>query len=170
MRVLDLFAGIGGFSIAAEWMDWETVAFVERDEDAQRCLKTNFPGVPIIRDIFKTDYATIKSILRTRGIRNRRIDLITGGFPCQPFFQAGKQLGEADERFLFPEMLRVINVRGLISIDDGRTFESIAASLENIGYSVGTFIVPASAVGAPHRRDRVWIVAYADRAENHAKR
>ena len=100
-----------------------------------------------------------------------RIDIITGGFPCQPFSHAGKRKGVADERYLWPEMLRTIrilkpsfvvgeNVAGLVSMDDGKTLDAILADLENEGYQVESFIIPACAVGAWHRRDRIWIVAH----------
>lgn len=160
MRVLDLFAGVGGFSLAAHWMGWETVAFVEKEPFCQKVLAKNFKGVPIHGDIFEFDGKPLRGA----------IDLVCGGFPCQPFSQAGKQKGKDDDRYLFPEMLRVIrevrprfvvaeNVRGLLNIDDGRTFAEITASLEGEGFEVVTFCLPASAVNAPHRRDRLWIVA-----------
>lgn len=165
MRVLDLFSGIGGFSLAAHWLNWETIAFVEKDAFCQQVLAKNFKGVPIYDDI------TTFSGKPFRG----RCDIITGGFPCQPFSVAGKQQGTGDERHLFPEMLRVIeevkptwvvaeNVRGLLGVEYGDTFEEICSSLERIGYAVQTFIIPACAVNAPHRRDRLWIVADAESA------
>lgn len=160
MRLLDLFAGIGGFSLAAHWLGWETAAFVERDKFCQQVLRKNFGDVPIYDDICTFDGRPFRGA----------IDVISGGFPCQPFSVAGKQKGKDDERHLFPQMLRVIsevrprwvvaeNVRGLLNIGDGRVFEEICSHLESEDYSVQTFIVPASAVDAPHRRDRVWIIA-----------
>lgn len=160
MKVLDLFAGIGGFSLAAHWMGWKTVQFVEKEPFCQKVLNKNFPGVPIHDDIFTFSGEPFRG----------RIDIITGGFPCQPFSAAGKRKGRADERHLFPEMLRVIsevrprwvvaeNVRGLLSIESGQVFSEVITSLEGEGYEVITFCVPASAVEAPHRRDRLWIVA-----------
>jgi len=161
MTVIDLFAGIGGFSLAAHWMGWETVAFVEKEPYCQKILSKNFPGVPIISDI--RDYKPEK----------HAADIICGGFPCQPFSSAGKRKGKADDRFLWPEMLRVIrevqptwvvgeNVAGILSMDGGVVFEEICASLENEGYAVQSFIIPAISQGAPHRRDRVWIVGYSE--------
>lgn len=160
MKLLDLFAGIGGFSLAAHWMGWETAAFVEKEAFPQKVLAKNFPGVPIYGDIFEFDGRPFRGT----------VDIVTGGFPCQPFSAAGKRKGRADERHLFPEMLRVIrevkplwvvaeNVRGLLSIENGAVFAEVVTSLESEGYEVVTFCIPASAVEAPHRRDRLWIVA-----------
>lgn len=162
MKLLDLFAGIGGFSLAAHWMGWETVAFVERDKFCQRVLRKNFGD-----DIEIYDDITTFSGQPFRG----RVDIISGGFPCQPASEAGKRKGKDDDRYLFPEMLRVVdevrpawvvpeNVRGLLYVDDGRLFEEICSSMESIGYAVQTFCVPASSVGAPHRRDRLWLIAH----------
>ena len=161
MTVIDLFAGIGGFSLAAHWMGWETGAFVEKEPYCQKVLSKNFPSVPIISDI--RDYKPEK----------HAADIICGGFPCQPFSSAGKRKGKADDRFLWPEMLRVIrevqptwvvgeNVAGILSMDGGVVFEEICASLEDEGYAVQSFIIPAISQGAPHRRDRVWIVGYSE--------
>ena len=161
MRVIDLFAGIGGFSLAAHWIGWKTVAFVEKEPYCQKVLSKNFPGVPIVDDI--RDYKPKK----------HAADIICGGFPCQPFSSAGKRKGKEDDRFLWPEMLRVIrevqptwvvgeNVAGILSMDGGVVFEEICASLEDEGYAVQSFVIPAISQGAPHRRDRVWIVGYAE--------
>jgi len=108
---------------------------------------------------------------QSRNPESGRIDLLTGGFPCQPFSQAGKRKGTNDDRYLWPEMLRVIrefkptwvvaeNVRGLLTISEGMVFEQVCLDLENEGYEVQPFVIPACAVNAPHRRDRVWIVAH----------
>lgn len=159
MKVLDLFAGIGGFSLAAHWLGWETVGFVEWDKYNQKVLAKNFPGVPIHGDI-NTYNGTL-----------HEADIITGGFPCQPFSTAGKREGTNDSRYLWPEMLRVIrevqpayvigeNVAGIYSMDDGRVFEQVCVDLGNEGYAVQPFRIPACATGAPHRRDRWWFVAY----------
>ncbi len=155
---LDLFSGIGGFALAASWTGKiQTVGFSEIDPYAIAVLKKNFPNTP--------NYGDIRQI--TRETLGQRIDLITGGFPCQPFSVAGKQLGKADHRDLWPEMLRVIkefkpswvigeNVAGFVNMELDRT----VTDLEAQGYEVQPLIIPACAVGAPHRRDRVWIIAY----------
>ena len=102
MTLLDLFAGIGGFSLAAHWMEWETVAFVEKESFPQKVLKKNFPGIPIYGDIYEY-----------KGTEHKA-DIITGGFPCTPFYHAGKRQGTDDDRYLWREMLRVIKtVRSL---------------------------------------------------------
>jgi len=205
LKLLDLFSGIGGFSLAAQWTGQiETVAFCEIDPFCQKVLKKHWPTVPIISDIREVTGERIRKIVAdtidkglfggcrgsdtdrngvqageqtgdiARGATARcdenHIDILTGGFPCQPFSCAGKREGTADNRFLWPEMLRVIrevhptwviaeNVRGLLSIDNGVVFENCCASLEALGYEVQPFVIPACAVNAPHRRDRVWIVA-----------
>lgn len=156
MRHLDLFSGIGGFALAAQWMGWQTVAFCEREKYARRVLEQHWPGVPIIDDI-------------TQWPRERiGCDIITGGFPCQPFSCAGKQAGKQDDRYLWPAMLSVIeqerptwvvgeNVFGIIKM----ALDQVLSDLEAIGYATRAFVVPACAVDAQHRRDRVWIVAHA---------
>lgn len=187
---LDLFSGIGGFALAAQqvWGDeYECIGFCEIDKYCQQLLKLRFPKVRVYEDV--------RTISRERLIADRRagrsaevntaeaweqaldnleecsIDLLTGGFPCQPFSQAGKRKGTADNRHLWPEMLRVIrdihptwviaeNVRGILTIEGGLVFEQVCLDLEACGYEVQTYIIPACAVNAPHRRDRVWIVAY----------
>ena len=160
MKVIDLFSGIGGFSLGLESTGgFETVQFVEYDKWCQKILAKNFPNVPITGDI--------------RNYEGQRADVVTGGFPCQPFSVAGKRKGTEDDRHLWPEMLRVIkaskprwvigeNVRNLTSIQEGMVFEQVCTDLENEGYEVQSFIIPASAVNAPHQRYRVWIVAYSD--------
>jgi DNA (cytosine-5)-methyltransferase 1 len=161
MNMIDLFAGIGGFSLAGHRAGFETVAFVEWDKYLQKVLAKNFPNVPIFCDIKEFDGKKYKGT----------VDLICGGFPCQPFSTAGKREGTNDDRYLWPQMLRVIrevqpfavlgeNVTGILSMDNGSVFEEICSSLEGEGYSVQAFNIPACGKGAPHRRERVWIVAY----------
>lgn len=198
---LDLFSGIGGFALAADrvWPDIQHV-FCEIDPFCQEILKKHWPHAPIYGDIRtltnassqrarmeesdtsrqeRKDTNTPQSTLVRQGnwTGNAKgfatgIDLLTGGFPCQPFSGAGKRKGTADDRHLWPEMRRVIqefapryvvaeNVRGLLSIDGGMVFEQVCLDLEALGYEVQPFVIPACAVNAPHRRDRVWIVAHA---------
>ena len=160
MRHLDLFSGIGGFALAARWSGFKTVAFCEIDQYCQKVLAKHWPQVPIYSDIKK---------LTRQGLESDGIyqpDIITGGFPCQPFSVAGKQRGQDDNRHLWPEMLRIIselhpawvvgeNVSGFVRL----ALDDCLSDLENQGYSVESFIIPACAVDAPHRRDRVWIMA-----------
>ena len=158
-----LFSGIGGFDLAADWMGWENVFNCEWEEFPRQVLKYHFPNAEQFGDIREFDASNYLG----------RIDIITGGFPCQPYSNAGKRKGKEDERHLWPEMLRIIrevrprwivgeNVRGLCTWSGGLVLEECCADLENEGYAVQPFIIPACAKGAPHRRDRVWIVAHAD--------
>ena len=161
MKHIGLFEGIGGFSLAARWMGWETVAWCEWDSFCQKVLKYHFPNATGHGDITKTDFTGYAG----------QIDILTGGFPCQPYSSAGKRLGKEDDRHLWPEMLRVIrdvrpryvvgeNVRGLTNWNGGLVFDEVQADLENEGYEVTPYLLPACAVNAPHRRDRIWFVAY----------
>lgn len=171
MNHLGLFEGIGGFSLAARWAGWETKGWVEINPFCQKVLKYHFPKAQGFGDIKKFSYAVYKSILRNRGIKDRSIDIITGGFPCQPYSSAGLRKGTDDPRHLWPNMLETIrqfkptwvvgeNVRGITNWNGGLVFEQVQVDLEAIGYEVQAFILPACAVDAPHRRDRVWFVAY----------
>ena len=155
-----LFSGIGGFDLASEWMGWENVFHCEWNEFGKKVLKYYWPNAISYDDITKTDFT----------IHRGTIDILTGGFPCQPFSMAGKRKGTEDDRHLWPEMLRAIreiqprfvvgeNVPGLVNWDGGLVFEQVQADLENEGYEVQTFILPTCGVNAPHRRDRVWFVA-----------
>jgi DNA (cytosine-5)-methyltransferase 1 len=216
VKVLDLFSGIGGFSLGLERAGMETVAFCEFDKKAQLVLKKHWPDVPIFDDVRELNYDGLRrkglvgnSELHGRvaskkpgGIkktgndfkkgqkqtselagadkprngsrvgetqpRNQEptIDLICGGFPCQPFSVAGKRQGKEDDRHLWPEYFRLIqeirprwvigeNVAGLINMG----LDQVLSDLESAGYSCQTLVIPACAVNAPHRRDRVWIVA-----------
>ena len=157
-----LFSGIGGFDLAAEWAGWTNVFQVEWNTYCQKILKKNFPDARIYSDIRDFDGTPWRG----------SVDVISGGFPCQPYSSAGKRLGKEDDRHLWPEMLRVIrevaprwvvgeNVRGLVNWSQGLVFEEVCADLEAAGYEVQAFVLPAASVNAPHRRDRVWFVAYA---------
>lgn len=182
LRVIDLFSGIGGGALAtnAVWGDVEHI-FVEKDKFCQAILRKNFPNSKIYGDIReftaypknqKRQLAMEREPDKEAAIPFRdSVDLITGGFPCQPFSQAGRRKGTSDDRHLWPEMLRVIrefrprwvvgeNVAGLLTIQQGVVFEQVCSDLEKEGYEVQPFVIPAVAVNAPHRRDRVWIIAH----------
>ena len=158
MNVLDLFSGIGGFSLGLESTGFfKTIAFVEKDKFCQKVLQKNFPNIPIedeVRNVKGEKY---------------RADVITGGFPCQPFSVAGKRRGTDDDRFLWDETIRIVseqkpkwfigeNVEGIINIQDGMVFRQIHDDLESEGFEVQSLIIPASGVGAWHQRKRVWII------------
>lgn len=158
-----LFSGIGGFDLAAEWMGWENKFHCEWNEFGQKVLKYYWPNAELFSDITKSDFTKYEGA----------IDIISGGFPCQPYSTAGLRRGKEDERHLWPHMLRTIqevkprwvvgeNVRGLISWNGGLVFEEVQADLEAAGYEVQPFLLPACGVNAPHRRDRVWFVAYSN--------
>jgi DNA-cytosine methyltransferase len=161
MRHGSLFSGIGGFDLASEWMGWENVFHCEWNLFGQKVLNYYWPKAITYHDITKTDFT----------IHRGTIDILTGGFPCQPYSMAGKRLGKEDERHLWPEMLRAIreiqptwvvgeNVFGLVNWNGGLVFHEVQADLEAQGYEVQPYVLPACAVNAPHRRDRIWFVAY----------
>lgn len=158
-----LFSGIGGFDLAAQWMGWDNKFHCEWEQFPRRILEYHFPNSTSYGNIKETDFT----------IWRGKIDILSGGFPCQPYSNAGKRLGKQDERHLWPEMLRAIreikprwvvgeNVRGLLNWNGGVVLDEIYADLENEGYEVWTFVLPAAGVNAPHRRDRAWIVAYSN--------
>jgi DNA (cytosine-5)-methyltransferase 1 len=162
MKHGSLFSGIGGFDLAAEWMGWENVFHCEWNDFGQKVLHHYWPKAISYHDITKTDFT----------IHRGNIDILTGGFPCQPYSSAGKRKGKEDERHLWPEMLRAIreiqprwvvgeNVLGLVNWSGGLVFHEVQADLETEGYEVWPYVLPAVSVNAPHRRDRVWFVAYA---------
>ena len=169
MKVLDLFSGIGGFSLGLEsTRHFKTVAFCDNDKFCKLILDKHWKGVKI--------YDDVKEISKEKFEEDsiEFPDIITGGFPCQPFSVAGKQQGTSDSRHLWPEMFRIIkdfaprwvigeNVKGLTNIQDGVVFETVCSDLEGEGYEVRTFNIPAAGVQAPHRRERIWIVAHAKR-------
>ena len=185
MNHVDLFSGIGGFALAAEWAGFETIVFCEKDDYCQKILKKHWPEVPIIPEIrdFKWPMANSESTRwatrPSKGQPGRCCSptLLTGGFPCQPFSIAGKRRGKDDDRFLWPEMFRVIceirptwvlaeNVTGIIRME----LENCLSDLEREEYETETFIIPACAVDAPHRRDRIWIVAHNNKLDGDGSR
>jgi DNA (cytosine-5)-methyltransferase 1 len=189
MTHASLFSGIGGAELAALWMGWKNLFHCEINQFGRKVLNYWFPESKSYEDITKTDFKEWKG----------KVDVLTGGFPCQPFSQAGKRKGDTDDRYLWPQMLRVIreiqptwvvgeNVAGITSmVESGKTvkmgdsddlfekniiyrkeqqftIERICKDFEHEGYSIQPVIIPACAVGAPHRRDRVWFVALCDDA------
>lgn len=171
MKHGSLFSGIGGFDLAASWMGWENVFHCEINPFGQKILKYYWPDAITYSDITKTDFS----------IHRGKIDVLTGGFPCQPYSLAGKRKGTEDERHLWPEMLRAIrevqprwvvgeNVFGIVNWDGGVVFEQIQADLEAEGYEVQPYVLPACAVNAPHKRERVWFIAHADRYGHELRR
>ena len=160
LKVLDLFSGIGGFSLGLESTGFfETMAFVEKDEFCQKVLKKNFKNIPIEGDIRNVKGEKYKA------------DVVTGGFPCQPFSVAGKRKGTDDDRYLWDETIRVVreckpkwfigeNVEGLVNIQDGMVLRQVQDDLEKEGFEVQCIIIPASGIGAWHQRKRIWIIGY----------
>lgn len=162
-RHLDLFSGIGGFALAAQWAGFETVAFCEIEDFPRKVLEKNFPCVPIHRDIRDLD-----------GTNYAGIELITGGYPCQPFSSIGAQKGKDDPRHLWPEMLRIIKqarptwvVAENVARHVTNGLDTVLHDLESEGYAARPIIIPACAVGAPHQRDRLWVVANAESKRKH---
>ena len=158
-----LFSGIGGFELAARWCGFTNVFSCEIEPFNRRVLHHHFPESEMHDDIKEMDATQYYG----------RVDIISGGFPCQPYSVAGKRLGKEDERHLWPEMLRIIrevapayvvgeNVRGLVNWSTGMVFEEVCSDLEAEGYDVQPFILPAAGVGAPHKRDRIFFVAYSN--------
>jgi len=185
---LDLFSGIGGFAIAAQACGYTTIGFCEREPYAQKIIKERFGAVLADASTTRPPRSGCESqssrtqqqpcngdskaprlhpdIFTLNGADYAGVDLLTGGFPCQPFSVAGKRLGKADDRAIWPEMLRVIreakptwiigeNVAGIVTME----LDNILSDLESVGYSAWPLVIPACAVDARHRRDRVWIIA-----------
>lgn len=155
MNALSLFSGIGGLDIAAEWAGFKTVAFCERDKFCKSVLAARWPGIQIEDDVIKI-----------KGDGFGKLQLVHGGFPCQPFSTGGKRLGKADDRYLWPEMFRVVReakpdwvVAENVAHFARMALDDVLTDLESEGYETWAFVSPACAVNAPHRRDRLWIVA-----------
>ena len=162
LKTLDLFSGIGGFSLGLESTGFfETIGFVEKDKFCQKVLKKHWSNINIEEDI--------------RNVKGEKYqaDVVTGGFPCQPFSVAGKRKSTADDRYLWDEMLRVIretkprwvigeNVEGIVNINEGMVLRQVLNDLENEGFQSQCIIIPASGIGAWHQRKRIWILAYSN--------
>ena len=160
LKLLDLFSGIGGFSLGFESTGYfETIGFVEKDKFCQKVLKKNFNNIPI-----ESEVRNVKG-------KKYKADIITGGFPCQPFSVAGKRRGTEDDRYLWDETIRVIkeckprwfigeNVEGIINISEGRVLQQIQKDLVAEGFEVQCLVIPASGLGAWHQRKRVWIIGH----------
>ena len=162
LKTLDLFSGIGGFSLGLESTGFfETIGFVEKDKFCQKVLKKHWSNINIEEDI--------------RNVKGEKYqaDVVTGGFPCQPFSVAGKRKSTADDRYLWDEMLRVIretkprwvigeNVEGIVNINEGMVLRQVLNDLENEGFKSQCIIIPASGIGAWHQRKRIWIISYAN--------
>jgi len=160
LKLLDLFSGIGGFSLGLESTGgFETIAFVEKDDFCQKVLKKHWPNT------------TIEGVIRNVKGDKYEADIITGGFPCQPFSVAGKRKGTDDDRYLWDETIRVVreckprwfigeNVEGLININNGLVLRQVQTDLEKEGFEVQCLVIPASGIGAWHQRKRIWIMGY----------
>lgn len=172
MNKLSLFSGIGGIDLAAEWAGMKTVAFCEREPFPQKVLRKHWPDVPIYDDVCELTAERLKE----DGIigAGRTIDIISAGYPCQPFSVAGNRAGKEDDRHLWPEVARLLreirprwfvgeNVAGHITLG----LDDVLAELESIGYTAQAFVIPSAAVGAPHRRDRVFVLGYTEHNGSH---
>jgi DNA (cytosine-5)-methyltransferase 1 len=156
MNALSLFSGIGGLDLAAEWAGFKTVAFCEQDKFCHKVLAKHWPGVKIYDNVRTLDASELP-----------RIELLHGGYPCQPFSTAGSRKGQSDERNLWPAMFSIVkqlrptwvvaeNVKGHITLG----LDSVLDDLEGAGYATQTYCIPACAIGAVHRRERLFILAY----------
>jgi len=166
LKLLDLFSGIGGFSYGLEQTQgFETIAFCEKDAFCQKVLKKHWNNIKIYDDIRDIKGSTIKA------------DIVTSGFPCQPFSVAGKQRGTDDDRYLWDETIRVVaetkprwfigeNVDGLVNISEGKVLQQIQKDLEAESFQVQCLIIPASGIGAWHQRKRIWIIGYSNSNAN----
>tara|TARA_R110002049_G_scaffold294663_1_gene481406 strand:- start:153 stop:1244 length:1092 start_codon:yes stop_codon:yes gene_type:complete len=166
LKLLDLFSGIGGFSYGLEQTQgFETIAFCEKDEFCQKVLRKHWNDIKIYDDIRHIKGSEIKA------------DIVTGGFPCQPFSVAGKQRGTDDDRYLWDETIRVVaetkpkwfigeNVDGLVNISEGKVLQQIQKDLEAESFQVQCVIIPASGIGAWHQRKRIWIIGYSNSNAN----
>ena len=169
-KLLDLFSGIGGFSLAADKFGIKTIAFVEKEPFCQKVLKKHWNDVPIIDDIRKV-----------KGEDYGSATIVSGGFPCQPFSVAGKRKGTDDDRYLWDETIRVVaeckprwfigeNVDGLVNIQNGMVLRQVQDDLEKEGFQVQCLVIPASGVGTWHQRKRVWIIGHKELSNTQQQR
>ena len=193
---IDLFSGIGGFALAARWAGFRTVAFCEIELFCQEVLRARFGAITDTTrrkakpakpgglhaesgEANRRPPLLIPDIRTLDGSRFRGATLLTGGVPCQPVSVAGKRRGTADDRWLWPEAIRILgevkpawaifeNPPGILSLEQGVVFEDLLAQMEGEGYEVRLVVIPACAINAPHRRDRVWIIAHTKQPENYA--
>lgn len=165
MKAIELFAGIGGIALAETWAGIDVVALSEMADFPTRVLNKNFPDVPVLPDVTEINSESLRKV----GVDPESIDIISGGFPCQPYSIAGKRKGTEDDRDLWPEMFRIIreikpswvvgeNVANFANMELDRTL----SNMESIGYETRAFVLPATAVGALHQRQRTFIVAHAN--------
>ncbi len=170
MKHASLFSGFGGFDLASKIMGWQNIFWCENNSFCRQVLKYHFKNSLGYGDIKTTDFKKHKG----------QIDILTGGFPCQPFSDAGLKGGTDDPRYLWPEMYRAVreirprwviaeNVRGLISWNAGLVFDTVCTDLENVGYEVWPCLLPACSVNAPHQRYRIWFIAYTNSSGNRQK-
>ena len=164
MKHGSLFSGIGGFDLAAEWMGWDNKFHCEWNPFLQKILHYYWPNAEQFTDITKTDFTKYAN----------KIDILTGGFPCQPYSQAGKRKGKNDTRHLWPHMYRAIaeirprwvvgeNVRGIINWNEGLVFNEIQIEMEALGYETISFLLPANAVNSPQKRNRIFFISYTNK-------
>lgn len=170
MKALSLFSGIGGIDLAGEWAGIKTIAFCERESFCQEVLKKHWPNTPVYDDVTELT----KERMESDGIDTGTIGVISAGYPCQPFSHAGKRQGQEDDRHLWPEVYRLLqeirprwfvgeNVAGHVTLG----LDDVLSDLGNIGYTAQSFIIPAAAIGTPQRRDRVFVVGYAEHNGSH---
>lgn len=166
MRVLDLFSGIGGFSLGLERAGMTTIAFCEQDKFCQQVLKKHWPDIPIYDDVRTLDGKQFRGA----------VDVVCGGFPCQPHSFSGQRKGSADARDVWTDNARIVcevrpkfyiaeNVLGLLSTEAGQYFGRILRDLAKIGYDAEWFNLPGGAFSCQHLRPRVWLVAYPNEAQ-----
>lgn len=160
MRIGSLFAGIGGFDLAASWVGWTTAWYAENAKWPAQFMAQTYPGVPNLGDVKRIHWPTVP-----------RVDVLCAGFPCQPSSVSGKRLGTEDPRWLWPDIRRAVgelrcdwlvaeNVSGLLDVNGGRAFAEVLRDLAALGYDATWDCIPAGAIGAKHWRDRIWLVGH----------